>query len=89
MELTIHIQGKDYKCAIQAAWELFLLTRRVAFSNATCQWEVGGGEISLFIHLLHFMIMPLTSIEIRHRELRRQIKEQLLGFVENEEVRIK
>lgn len=86
MELTIHKLGKDYKCAIQASWELFLLTRRVAFSNATCQC---GGGISLFIHLLHFMIMPLTSIVVQHRELRRQIKEQLPGFVGKEEVRIK
>lgn len=89
MDLTIHKLGKDYKCAIQASWELFLLTRRVAFSSATCQGGEGWGGISLFIHLLHFMIMPLTSIEVQHRESGRQIKEQLPGFVGKEEVRIK
>lgn len=54
MELTIHIQGKDYKCAIEAAWELFLLTRRVAFSNATCQWwEWGGNQLVHSLAALH------------------------------------
>lgn len=54
-----------------------------------CIMSMGWKKVSLFIHSLHFTIMPLTSIEVRHRELRRQIKGQLLGFVEKEEVRIK
>lgn len=47
----------------------------------------GEKKISLFIHLLHLMIMPLTSIEVERTELRRQIKEWLLGFVGNKEVK--
>lgn len=46
-----------------------------------------GKKISLFIHLLHLMIMPLTSIEVERTELRRQIKERLLRFVGNKEVK--
>lgn len=70
----------------------FLGTLSVDEKSGIQQCATSMGEkkkISLFIHSPHFTIMPLTSIEVRHRELRRQIKEQRLGFVRKEEVRIK
>lgn len=59
----------------------FLGTLSVDKKSGIQQYNISGGKkISLFIHLLHLMIMPLTSIEVERTELRQQIKEPLLRF---------
>lgn len=66
----------------------FLGTLSVDKKSGIQQCNISGGKkISLFIHLLDLMIMPLTSIEVECTELRRQIKERLLRFVGYKEVK--